>query len=559
MPLDAPPYVALVGDAEVFDAAAHARHDLDYRSLEIEHREEEAALLRLTVARGTALALGQRVFIAAAEGGVVGLVFAGRFMGPDGERAGTHEVLTFTAQPLDLEAHVTAALQPYKVSPHYDALFVRPGDEDAPDEVLDGQYRTVEVDRTSGAVSIVDGIDGDGLVEIGAEEIPERALSYVQTGVPYKDIRVTVEAAWTQQGTRTLDLSPALQAAVSPIKTYSWPALVLEGWPKPGDTLGEGRTGYTVVDATLEEVAHDIPTFPYVTKAFFTTVYFRGHAYRPRLTVEAEVRQRRTERASFRLPLNISHPTAQTKDVVLRTRDVSEPLDGVLPIGDALRSSFLTTDRGRAAWAHAAQVAVCLAEQSQRCIDVKVRLPGWRRRGLSPANGARVTAATLPGGVARGKVTSVRLTYAEDGHAVEVTIACAIGDGYSPSTVAGDLYVVDGYVADAYTADGGTTFAGSLVIEEPASAAEDPLADFLYRRPEDFVVSVSAVPGQRDQWDMMAGLVLRYSAEGIKTYMAEHRTDVVVELQPLAAEADAVAEATEMEFQPYARPGGISP
>lgn len=508
-----PLYTAWVDPAETFDPATHARHDFAVRELVIEGREGEAPTCRawLEPPDGGWLApLRPRwAMIAyaptATEPAV--LLFRGQQVGAPSDMGDALVEMMFDARSPDHLDRLADALQPFKVGPHYDPLFVDEEREDDPAEVLDGWHRVVDVSRLDGTVAIVDATVGARTIVLGGHQVEGASVRYRPTGAPVPAVTVRVEAQWVQRRSGVVDVGAMIRRRNGgPIRTLTAPHLFAEGWPKPDSSLG-GR-GWKTGKARLVPSVPDGYGWPYFkVSTLWVTYLFDDQTYEPELEFHWTHEQRRVERVELTVtgdaqPLAALAEPARTID--LRLRDVSNPVtvSGVqqaAPLGDPARASFFLTERGRQAVAHAVLVAAVELAASQRCVEVSARLPGWSAELAALGTDAAVTVESprLPGGTATGKVVSYAIRVASGGVIdAEVRAACSIGRSRTYAESAGTAEWADGWAGPDWQHHAGATV--------PTGADAPPFLDYSAQVPTKGIV---ALPSIGDE-DLVPGIQL---------------------------------------------------
>lgn len=494
-----PIYTAWVDEAEAFDPLDHARCDYAVRSLEISGSEGDAPTARVWLEPppgGWLAPLRPRwtmISHAAAEGAPARLLFRGRLIGAPSDVGGALVELLFDARATDHQQRLTDALLPLKTLPHFDPLYVDVEREDDPTEVLDGWHRVVHVSRLDGAVSTVDALLGARSITLDPTAVEGESVRYRATGTPIPAITVRVEAQWVQRRQGVVDLGARIaRENGGPLRTLSASYLFADGWPKPDSTLG-GRGWKTRASHLTPHVlpGYDFPVFS--VGSVFTVWHFADQAYDPVLELEWTHEQRRVERVELTVtgaaqPLAAAAEAPRTVD--LRLRDVAAPLvvggiAGDPAIGDPARASFFLTPRGHQAVEHAVLVAAVQLAQSQRCIEVTARLPGWGAAALDLDTDARCLIASprLPGGQAVGKVVSYTLRAASGGVLeAEVRLACSIGISQEVEEVAGTPVYAAGWATAAWQ-----RHAGAVV---PVGEDAPAIADFTDQRPDKGLVTL---------------------------------------------------------------------
>ncbi|CCG07649.1 hypothetical protein [Pararhodospirillum photometricum] len=257
-------YFAWVAPGTPFDAAQHARTDEAIRALEIRAEEGEAPYARVVVARRSSRIGGPDGLVHAylstrVDGAVMPLFFGVLTQLPDG-LTGPFLTLQLDARTGDTEALTAAALAPYKVAPAYDALFISEGREDEPDEILEGWFARLCVDRLTGGVLVSHALEGRRTLTFGPESLAEGSLTLSQPdGPPPAWIEGRMVTTWTQRGGALADFGALIaREAGGALVTLSPEADFADGWPRVGQRLG-GETGYLITESAL--VAQDLPAF----------------------------------------------------------------------------------------------------------------------------------------------------------------------------------------------------------------------------------------------------------------------------------------------------------
>lgn len=497
-----PLYTAWVDPAETFDPATHARHDFAVRELVIEGREGEAPTCRAWLeppAGGWLAPLRPRwamIAYAPTDTEPAVLLFRGQQVGAPSDMGDALVEMMFDARNPDHLDRLADALEPFKVGPHFDPLFVDEEREDDPAEVLDGWHRVVDVSRLDGTVAIVDATVGARSLVLGGHQVEGSGVRYRPTGAPVPAVTVRVEAQWVQRRSGVVDVGAMIRRRNGgPISTLTAPHLFAEGWPKPDSSLG-GR-GWKTGKARL------VPHLPggygwpaFKVSTIMTTVTLDDQTYEPELEFAWTHEQRRVERVELTVtgdaqPLAALAEPARTID--LRLRDVSNPVTvgGVqqaAPLGDPARASFFLTERGRQAVAHAVLVAAVELAASQRCIEVSARLPGWSAALAALGTDAAVTVESprLPGGTATGKVVSYAIRVASGGVLdAEVRAACSIGRSRAYDESAGTAEWAEGWAGPDWQRHAGATV--------PTGADAPPFLDFSAQVPGKGIVDLTTL------------------------------------------------------------------
>lgn len=470
-----PVYLALVGDADTFDPAAHARRDLLPVKLELTQREGELALATLEVKnpRAQLSTLDGRRIIISTSGRVL---FDGVLQSVPRGAVGETLTLEAVAQPADravLDAQLASLGEALKQAPGWDPLFVPDGAEDDIAELLAGYQLVLAYSRIAGVPSLCDPVGGSSTLAVkplvGSVEIDATA------GVP-RTIGFNLTASWTQLGSQDFEVGPY------DLEISGGDAL-MESWPRKGASIGDG---FLVTDASArkkseimkvtneDEVARDEldPAFLDEEKSVRSLTVDRigvsaGLSYRFEVS--------RTETAEIAMTLGVqpAAPAAadETEDVTLRDltetddvpawrsgKDYTED-DQVIDGGNVYSarrdhrsgderlasdwslvgpakyltsrriSSFFGSARGSAALAHAAARIRARAVLAARAYTVsfEARMPKpWL---VTHDMTVSLASAELPGCYAEGRLVEYSISWDGGKKSFAGTIACSVGTG----------------------------------------------------------------------------------------------------------------------------------
>jgi len=337
------------------------------------------------------------------------------------------------------------------------------------------------------------------------------------TQSPARSISVSAEMRWTQEASGQIDISRSIADAFADAGTtrtglcssYTGQGLASD-WPQSGEEIGGG---WRVASSRLDRV--DGTRFRSEGKVANVTeegsaIYFPLWSFQPRMVVAFEAERDRTETLAFTVgagvqPLVIEDTEDDTIRLSFRSAAAGETIDGVRPVGDLTRRSYLQTARGEQSIQNLILRARALLLAEARAVDVFADIPFAQAVGLSCRHSATLADARLPGGTATGKI--VRYSFGLSGESGElygtVNIACTIGDGGTLSTTApGDRYVGSGYVSDgwqAFTSGDLTLGPGDVAYTYAATAIQDDDIDFAQFGREQAVIDCTVTNGQTAQ------------------------------------------------------------
>lgn len=272
----------LAAEGEAFDPVAHRRRDLPIKTVNVREEEGvdahavtiETMLMPVAALAGKGWAL---LSYGLRDGTLVPICRMKRRPMPAGDAEAELSV-EFYARPSDWMNRRDVGLQPLKVRPFYEPLFIAPGRRSDPVEILDGHRRIGHFDRVTGAYTTPE-LLGLGLpvkVLRKADIIGHRSgggLKVRRVKEPLAGVQVNIGMAWQQADDGYIDLTPELREAfpdgavgdwtgTAPSATKRVPAGVIStltpdnlvsAMPKAGSGLG-GASGYTVLEATLKRI-----------------------------------------------------------------------------------------------------------------------------------------------------------------------------------------------------------------------------------------------------------------------------------------------------------------
>ena len=556
---------AWAGPAETSFGPEHAREDEEVFAFWLEHTEGDFPTLSLDIRnpRRQFLGDGADLWMWLAEDGVP--LFFGRLVALPEDLHAEIVRLTFVARPSGYDATKRALAETLKTAPFWDPVWIRDERISDPDTVLEARTALWHIDRVTHEVTVSDIIAGeDGTLAISDHDYDSLSLRFAAP--PVRRVKVDAEISWDQQASGTLDITAELLAAFesagSPkgvVSSYTGQGLEAD-WPAEGDDLKGGwRVGAVTLeradgvwriprhrDARVGSSGARVTTAGSAAEAFVSapvTARFFAWEFRPSFPLAYDVSRQRIERVSFELVGDVQRVFTDAGEdeqiiIALGSRKVSEAIDGVVPIGDVRRASYLKTDRGRQSLEYLIALARARLLARARAAEVRVTIPFADGAGLSCRMNATITDSRLPGGSATGKVIAYTLRAGGgDGERIaEVTIGCTIGNGTTRSAEPGTpAYVDDGYVKAGWQLRAGETIApiaGEVTYPDLTEAPiEDDGIDFLRLEPADVIESFTVLNGEAVQAAVLDGRFADIPA-AIEALNAAH-TEAVLDLMPL--------------------------
>ena len=461
-------WVDLVDGAAPAFSAAHHVQDEDIFAFTVTHSEGDFPQLSLEVKNegNGLLAPGRKRWgwLSRDTGAGAEPLFFGRLVGTPEDVDSETQRLLLIARSKNWAAQKEALADTLRVLPFFDPVWLGENVRNDPDMVLQARSALWHTDRITNALTVSDYVTG----EVGPVE-----LNHFRDGLQYRfataaarQIKVTADALWAQQGQGVIDISASLLKAFTAagskyaglISTYTGEGLI-RSWPEVGTRIG---SGWSVGPIELTRVDGSL-----VKREYLEIRTDDGGAGRfpvweiqPSMKVEYETSRSYGERVSFTLksdiqPLVVGEDDDEPLELNLSTSAVGEPIDGVLPIGDLRRRSYFQTDRGAQSLSHLLQRARAALRAEARAVEIVVDVPFAEAAALSCRHSATVTDPRLPGGTATGKVTEYSFGIdGETGRAFGVvSLGCTIGTGAELDVPAGDpVYVADDY-ANGWQAD----------------------------------------------------------------------------------------------------------
>jgi len=522
------PFYFAWSDDVPFDPLVHAVEDEAITELSIGQQEGEFASLQITVLNPFQglLAPGRLpwCWLSWDDGTAIVPLFHGRLTGVPEAIDGETVRLLFTARPTGYEGLRDDLAATLKVLPYWDKVWIT-GDTTDADNVLEAYGARWHIDRTTLEVTISDELVGeDGTLTFGEADHLYDDLSISYAGPPLSRVEIEGTLQWTQGGSGTIDLTERIVHAFAEhnslivahpkggiIESMTGEGLASD-WPEGGDSVDGG---WTVNDDTYcEELSDRLYTrydYHVVYQAYTTGVNPEYDAVEPEMEngyaiswfrsdnwwfvdfpiyqlkqetkFNWEANRSRIETIKCTVVADIQPLLAEPllddfigKVSVNATDTVTEPDDdGVIPIGDVRRKSYLDTDRGTSSVEYLLLLARAQLRRSARAVEVECKVP-WRRGvGATLRHDAQIVDYRLPGGEAFGKVTAYEMAASGTGeHTVSITIGCAIGYGGSVAGQAGNATWVD----DLYVDTGYQVMTGAKILAPTGDLAYEALTDF---------------------------------------------------------------------------------
>jgi len=452
--------------------------------------------------------------------------------------------LDFSARPSDFNEQKAALNDALRVLPYWDPVFIDEQKRENMDIILDTYAGVWYVDPVTHEISLSDLLLGEDGAQVF--QINEHAADGLQLTIgdpPLSSVTVDAEIAWTQRAVGSISMG----------FTSSSYTLKADAFPKVGASMGDGwkilgaavsadqafetktvQTDYTLnIDwwdgqKTTSNIkkSHDsvvgpgLPLPPIITDSQQDATYSKpdssGHieltswsqsqtwstGLIPRYVVSAgytvgyDAKRPFTEHVTFVLTADVQPlATLPGDDETMRidglnTADLSEPIDGVPPIGDPRRRSYMTQARGEDSLQYLILLARAQLRKRARAVEISFAPFLTRLEDLKLNRSAQVFDWRIPGGNAIGKIISFSLTLTPptDDDAVNVglecTIGCTIGNGGTVSAVGGEEeYVDDEYIdadQDYQQYDGAVlTFDDEVGFTPPLFAPNDDGMDFI--------------------------------------------------------------------------------
>jgi hypothetical protein len=412
-------YFAWVTKDEPFYSNVHAREDLQIFKLNISQKEGEVALVQLTVFKPDLPPIDQRyAFISCQnERGEIQLLFKGKLVFFPKVMGDESVLLEFSAEPDQSRNQLEKLQESLKVYPYWDELFVHSldGRHDAI-EFLDARSDLYYWDRITGELSLSNLFSGRKTWDL-SNEVLKDSLKITLGETPLSEITVNVIAEWTQKAEGHIDVSHKIARHFSGgmINTLT-PTDFKNRWPKEGQKISSGRSGYQILRSQIKEINPPktgiLNSYPTVTGALWQVnhktsepeaIRLKRSWLKARLLLGWSYRQKRREIASFCLPQN--HQLSSGSHRKMRKLNLY-----LQAITDSHRSSFFNTKRGLMAIDHAIEVAKAYLAGSARCVEIEFEVPFHSILHLTTDHDVVLRGTMIPGGLAKGKVVSYRLS-----------------------------------------------------------------------------------------------------------------------------------------------------
>jgi len=512
------------------------------------------------------------------EGEVTPLFF-GRLVGVPENLTDEQVRLSFIARPIDFAEQKTTVAAAMKVAPYWDGIWFAPENRDDPDNVLEFRPALWHIDRVTHVVTASDVINGeDGNIDVDEDTAFYDSVQVSYTQTPVRRVEVTAGVGWSQVATGFVDLSSLLAfGAPTTIKTLTGDGLIAN-WPKPGASFGGGWTVYDGSAERVDSVGGAIWKFDYVVTVGFgpnfgrtpemvgvvmppefvssvslgtqfpaKSLYIPIQRIRPTLVVQYDADRKRSETLAFAIEADTQAILTDPGDeeilrIDLNSAEISNDVDGSLPLDDLRRNSYFPTTRGTETIEALISMARAKLLARARAVEVEFEAPFTFgvAANLSCRKNARLNDPRLPGGEAAGKIVSYHLGVdGETGASVcDIRIGCTIGNGGTVTEDAGTpTYVEEGYVEVGYQRYDGMfimPIAGQIAYEsiEGLTPANDDGTNFIAGLNPGAVVIDITKTGTVEEQRAALGLDSRDPNEAFERINTV-QTSFRVELKPL--------------------------
>lgn len=458
-------YFAAVADDEIFDEDVHLVEDLQVFNLKISQSEGEFARAELEVTNPLEGLLldtrKQRLFISCEEtpGGPIVLLFSGRITGFPLDLDDEIVTLEYIAQPEGWQATQETFLDTLKVAPYYNELFIPVEDRDLPEEILAARSTLLHWNRSTGAISISDILQGSQTVDVGGNFFFD-SLNTAISDPPLRSTNLSIEVQWEQFGVGEVDVGEAIRqnfintTGPTPQINSLTPHSFIQGWqgvlaPR-GYELIENRitpvaNSLGVTEDVMRSAAASVDGTVYRTAGGLDTggnractvprVWFRG-----KMRLLATYKQKRTERFEVSLISQVQSYTlaGQTEEsIFLRLQDPVSAANGA--VLDPTQPSFFVdlgtnqlTTHGQDAVEHGFLRARARLAKAMRAVESTFELALDQVLNISCDHSIRIEDDRLPGTEVFGKVLGYILEIDGDTgkQVATVTIGSAIGLGF---------------------------------------------------------------------------------------------------------------------------------
>jgi hypothetical protein len=582
-------YFAWVDPGTAFNPAVHNVENEDVFSHEFSHDEGGFASLSLVIRnpRIGLLNAGRKLWayysFNKGTDAVPDIVpiFYGRVTGLPDDLFDTLVTLTFTARPDDFVTQKMALAATLKVLPYWDPIFVTPDSWEDPDTVLEARSAFWHIDPVTHVVTISDVLNAeDGVVDLPASDMLYESMRLTLQSVPLRSITMQATIPWTQSAQNTLDLKPAIIKVFGgePLVTSFTMQGLISSWPKSGSKLG---SGWQVVSGNLQDVSStavkplpipeifnqgELPVmaegsifFPLkVTGRYWGGVDGAGFDFNyeivgaakgyavPTLSVQYTAGREFAQIVNFTLytdqqPIVTAAAEDETLVISLTANKVSDiTRGGSTPMVDVRKRDYVHSPRGLQSIEHLILIARAHLVGRSRTVKLAFQTDFETSLQYSLRKAGTVHDDRLPGGVATGKVTSIKHTLDGDSGSPisEITIACAIGYGGSYTTVPGTpTYVDEGYVDreyQEYATDIALTGTSDIQWYVPPFAAFDDDIDFVRGlTTENAILQLSVTNSAASQAAAITAAGSGADQTALSTILQEIPTQVTLQLAPM--------------------------
>lgn len=481
------------------------------------------------------------------DGVIVTPIFFGRLVAVPTDILAELVQMEFVARPADFLTQKETLANSLRTLPAYDPIWFTPEERVDPDIVLNGRSAHWHINPITHALSISDVLNGeDGVLDFSASQVLFNSVKINISGIPITTVRVFAAMNWQQVVSGNIDLTGIdgfLIRTFTPEGILSgWPkseSSIGGGWyvdtgyayalhdfevtnksfssdvktPSPEEMGDDTTMGVYTNFSTSEDKINKRPEGSFTTNEIlternnqetrdkntgelqsatfhtaYTEVVVPQQSIVGRLSVKYAPDRRQTETVEFLVQANIQPIVTlpEGQDIVNMEFDsvtLNELIDGVSPLVDSRRRSYITYPRGLSSIEYLIMVARATILNAARVVKVDyelVSINDWFATTLR--KNSIIHDGRLPGGQGEGKIIARR--FALDGstgkQSLGVTMGSAVGFGGTVVAEPGEpTWAEAAYVGNDYQVyEGAVNSLGDVGYTVPIFNSQDDGINF---------------------------------------------------------------------------------
>ncbi|MGI4851218.1 MAG: hypothetical protein ACRYGR_04690 [Janthinobacterium lividum] len=249
-------YFAWINEEEIYDPVYHAQQHIEIFSFTLTEKEGEFPLVTIEIknpaSRFQEFIFKKWCFISVQIQNKIQLLFKGRLCPVPHSLKRETIKLNFVAQSLKWQEKLQELHQHLKTTSSWDPLFVRPEEQDNPQESLETRSELFYWCRRTGDLSLSNIFWGSQRVDLKDNHF-YNSLNFKMGEPPLDSVRITLSAQWRQKYLGQTDITPFITSCFQEgiVNTLTGKDLQAKWWT-PHEKIG--HSGYWISQSFIKEI-----------------------------------------------------------------------------------------------------------------------------------------------------------------------------------------------------------------------------------------------------------------------------------------------------------------